>query len=303
VKHSETTSKVISVAEAVTTIASGSNLTMGGFAHSLTPMAMVHEMIRQGKKDIDLTSMGECWAADFLAGAGSLRRARLSNYMFEGYGRCMNFSRGVQEGRIEVEDYSHFGITSRLQATALGVSYLPLKVMAGTDLLNVTTFDEDKYRTVRCPFTDEEYIAVRAIQPDAAIIHASRADASGNTQIFGASSIIEEQARAAKHVIVSVEEIVSSAEIMRKSEFTILPSFLVDAVVEVPFGAHPGGMFRYYNQDDSHIGQYWKASHSPETFQTYLNEFVYGVQDLWGYLKKIGIRQLMALRADPKLGY
>ena len=303
VKRSKTTSKIISAAEAVATIVDGSNLTLGGFAHSLTPIAMVHEMIRQGKKDIDLTSMGECWAADFLAGAGALRRARLSNYMFEGYGRCLNFSRGVQEGRIQVEDYSHFGITSRLQAAALGVSYLPIKVMAGTDILNVKPFDEDKYKTVQCPFTDEEYVAVRSIQPDVAIIHASRADLSGNTQVFGASSIIEEQARAAKRVIVSVEEIVSSAEIMKKPESTILPSFMVDAVVEVPFGAHPGGMFRYYNQDDKHIGRYWEASRTPETFQEYLNEFVYGVQDLWGYLKKIGIRQLMTLRADPKLGY
>ena len=298
-----TAGKIISAAEAVRSIADGSNLTLGGFAHSLTPIALVHELIRQGKKDLDLTSMGECWAADFLAGAGLLKRARLSNYMFEGFGRCMNFSRGVQEGRIEVEDYSHFGITSRLQAAALGVSYLPLKVMAGTDILNVTAFDDDKFKAARCPFTDEEYVAVRAIQPDVAIIHASRADASGNTQLFGTTSIIEEQARASKRVIVSVEEIVPTSEIMRKPELTILPGFMVDAVVEIPYGAHPGGMFRYYNYDEQHIGRYWTASRAAETFDEYLDEFVYGVEDRWGYLEKIGIRRLMELRADPKLGY
>ena len=295
--------KIVSAAEAVASIPDGSNLTLGGFAHSLTPLALVHELIRQGKKDIDLTSMGECWAADFLAGAGLLKRARLSNYMFEGFGRCMNFSRSVQEGRIEVEDYSHFGITSRLQATALGVSYLPLKVMAGTDILNVTAFDDDKFKATQCPFTDEEYIAVRAIQPDVAIIHASRADASGNTQLFGTTSIIEEQARASKRVIVSVEEIVPTSEIMRKPELTILPGFMVDAVIEIPYGAHPGGMFRYYNYDEEHIGRYWTASRAAETFQEYLDEFVYGVKDRWGYLEKISIRRLMELRADPKLGY
>ena len=298
-----TIGKIISAVEAVASIADGSNLTLGGFAHSLTPIALVHEMIRQGKKDLDLTSMGECWAADFLAGAGGLRRVRLSNYMFEGYGRCMNFSRGVQEGRIEVEDYSHFGITSRLQAAAMGVSYLPTKVMAGSDILNVTAFDDDKYKFVQCPFTEEEYVAVRAIQPDVAIIHASRADASGNTQVFGTTSIIEEQARASKRVIVSVEEIVPTSEIMRKPELTILPGFMVDAVIEIPYGAHPGGMFRYYNYDEEHIERYWQASRAAETFQEYLDEFVYGVKDRWGYLEKIGIRRLMELRADPKLGY
>ena len=147
--------KIMSAAEAVRSIADGSNLTLGGFAHSLTPIALVHELIRQGKKDLDLTSMGECWAADFLAGAGRLRRVRLSNYMFEGFGRCMNFSRGVQEGRIEVEDYSHFGITSRLQAAAMGVSYLPTKVMAGSDILNVTAFDDDKFKAARQPALDD----------------------------------------------------------------------------------------------------------------------------------------------------
>ena len=303
VERQATRSKVISAAEAVASLADGANLTLGGFAHSLTPLALVREMIRQGKKDIELTSMGECWAADFLAGAGCLRRARLSNYMFEGFGRCMNFSRGVQEGRIEVEDYSHFGITSRLQAAAMGVSYLPIKVMAGSDLLNVTAFDGDKYKFASCPFTQEEYVAVRAIRPDAAILHASRADASGNTQVFGATSIMEEQARAAKRVIVSVEEVVPDTEIMRAPELTILPGFLVDAVIEIPFGAHPGGMFRYYNYDDEHISRYWTASREPGAFRDYLSEFVQGVEDHWGYLEKIGIRRLTALRADPKLGY
>ena len=298
-----TAGKITSAAEAVASIPDGANLTLGGFAHSLTPMALVHELIRQGKKDLDLTSMGECWAADFLAGAGCLKRVRLSNYMFEGFGRCMNFSRGVQEGRIEVEDYSHFGITSRLQAAAMGVSYLPTKVMAGTDILNVTAFDDDKYKITQCPFTQEEYVAVRAIHPDVAIIHASRADASGNTQLFGTTSIIEEQARAAKRVIVSVEEVVPTSEIMRKPELTILPGFMVDAVVEIPYGAHPGGMFRYYNYDEQHIGSYWTASRAAETFEKYLDEFVYGVKDRWEYLGKIGTRRLMELRADPKLGY
>ena len=296
--------KVISMREAVESVNDGAHLTFSGFAHSLAPVAVVHEIIRQGKTNIDLSSMGECWAADLLSGAGALRRTRLSNYMFEGYGRCMNFSRGVQQGEIEVEDYSHFGITSRFMAGALGVSHLPTKVMSGTDILNKVTFDKDKFKKLDCPFTGEPYIAVSAVKPDIAFIHAQRADLDGNTQIFGMTSIVDEQARASKRVIVSVEEIVDRKEIARRPELTILPGFLVEAIVEAPFGAHPAGMFRYYNYDDEHIQHYWKASRDPEAFKAYLDEYVYGTEDHWGYLDKIGgPRKLMALRADPYLGH
>jgi acyl CoA:acetate/3-ketoacid CoA transferase alpha subunit len=295
--------KVVSLAEAVGWIEDGSHLTFSGFAHSLAPIAVVHEIIRQQKRNLELSSMGECWAADMLSGAGCLSRTRLSNYMFEGYGRCMNFSRAVQDGKLQVEDYSHFGITSRFMAAAIGLSYLPTKVMAGTDIVNVQTFDDDKHRDVNCPFTGESYTAVRSIEPDIAFIHAHRADREGNTQIFGMTSIIEEQARASKKVVVSVEEIVDRREIARRPELTIIPSFVVDAIVHVPFGAHPAGMYRYYNYDAEHIQQYWDSSRDAATFQDYLDEYVRGTAHYSEYLHKIGLRKLMALRADPYLGY
>ena len=148
--------KVLSIKKAVELINDGDNLTISGFAHSLAPIALVREIIRQGRKNLALTSMGECWAADLLSGAGCLSKVRLSNYMFEGFGRCMNFSRAVQQGDLEVEDYSHFGITSRLFASALGISYLPTKVMAGTDIVKKVTFDKDKSLVADCPFTGEQ---------------------------------------------------------------------------------------------------------------------------------------------------
>lgn len=295
--------KVASLSDVVSTIPDGAHLTFSGFAHSLAPIAVVHELIRQGKKGFELSSMGECWAADFLIGAGRLERVRVSSYMFEGYGRCMNFARAAQDGRLGVEDYSHFGITSRFMAGALGVSFLPTKVMAGTDIVRLRPFDDDKAAEVRCPFTDEEYTAVRAVHPDVAIIHASRADVEGNVQVFGSTSIIEEQARAAKRVIVSVEEIVDTSELARHPEWTLLPGFMVEKVIEIPFGAHPAGMFRYYDHDDEHIRKYWQASRATDTFQAYLDEFVLGTKDHWDYLQKIGTRKLMSLRADPGRGH
>ena len=298
-----TSSKLVSLREAVSTIEDGANLTFSGFAHSLAPIAIVHEIIRQQKRRLELSSMGECWAADLLSGADCLRRARLSNYMFEGYGRCMNFSRGVQDGSIQVEDYSHFGITSRFVAASLGLTYLPTKVMSGTDIERVKSFEDPKHAKVECPFTGESYLAVPAVHPDVAFIHAHRADPEGNVQLLGMTSIVDEQARAAKKVVVSVEEVVARGEIARRPELTILPSFLVDAIIEVPFGAHPAGMYRYYNYDTDHIAHYWTCSRKAETFKEYLSEFVYGTENHWDYLRLIGMRRLMSLRADPYLGY
>lgn len=295
--------KVITLQEAAGRIPDGAHLTISGFGHSLAPLALVRELIRQGKGNFELTSMGDCWAADMLAGAGRLKRARLSNYMFEGFGRCPNFSRGVETGAVEVDDYSHFAITSRWQAAALGLPSMPVRVMLGTDLVRRKPLDEDAIAESPCPLTGEPLLFVRASRPDFAMLHASRADPEGNIQVFGTVSTIEEQARAAKRVIVTVEEIVPERVIRDQPEFTLLPGFLVEAVVHAPYGAHPAGMFRHYDFDRQHAEHYVRAGRSPEAFRRYLEEYVFGVPDHYTYLKKIGIRRLMELRADPWWGY
>jgi glutaconate CoA-transferase, subunit A len=299
----EVTSKIISLEEAAGRIPGGAHLTISGFAHSLAPMALVRELIRQGKGSFELTSMGDCWAVDMLAGAGRVVRARLSNYMFEGFGRCPNFSRAVETGALRVDDYSHFAVTSRWMASALGLPSMPVRSMLGTDLVRRKPLDRADIAEAACPLTGEKLLFVRASRPDFALLHASRADREGNVQLFGTTSTIEEQARAAKRVIVTVEEIVPEDEIREHSEATLLPGFLVDAVVHAPYGAHPTGMFRYYDFDRQHIERYMADAKSPETFRRYLEEFVLGLPDHGAYLGRIGIRRLMELRADPFWGY
>lgn len=295
--------KVIGLKEAAARVPDGAHLTIGGFAHSLTPLALVRELIRQGKGKFELTSMGDCWAADMLSGAGRLTRARLSNYMFEGFGRCPNFSRAVETGEVVVDDYSHFAVTSRWIAGALGLPSMPVRTMLGTDLVRKKPLDRGDIVEAPCPLTGEPLLFVRASRPDFALLHASRADAEGNIQLFGVTSTIEEQARAAKRVIVTVEEIVPGSVIREQPELTLIPAFLVEAVVEAPFGAHPGGMFRYYDFDREHVGHYVRAGKAAETFRRYLDEYVLGLPDHDAYLAKIGMRKLMALRADPYWGY
>jgi acyl CoA:acetate/3-ketoacid CoA transferase alpha subunit len=303
VTHSALGEKIITLQEAAARVPHGAHLTVSGFAHSLAPLALVRELIRQGKGNFELTSMGDCWAADMLAGAGRLKRARLSNYMFEGFGRCPNFSRAAEAGAVEVDDYSHFAITSRWFAAALGLPSMPVRVMLGTDLVRKKPLDRDAIAEAPCPLTGEPLLFVRASRPDFALLHASRADPEGNVQLFGTTSTIEEQARAAKRVIVTVEEIVPGEVIREQPEFTLLPAFLVEAVVDAPFGAHPAGMFRYYDYDHAHVAEYVRAGKSVETFRQYLEEYVFRLPDHYAYLNKIGIRRLMALRADPWRGY
>ena len=296
-------SKVVSLKEAVDRIPDGAHLTISGFAHSLAPLALVRELIRQDKGNFELTSMGDCWAVDMLSGAGRVRRARLSNYMFEGFGRCPNFSRAVESGAMRVDDYSHFAVTSRWMAAALGLPSMPVRVMMGTDLVRKKPLDRNDIIEAPCPLTGERLLFVRASRPDFALLHASRADTEGNVQLFGTSSTIEEQARAAQRVLVTVEEVVPEGVIREQPEFTLLPGFLVEAVIPVPYGAHPTGMFRYYDFDREHVAGYMGAARTPEAFRQYLEEYVFGVPDHATYLRKIGLRRLMALRADPWRGY
>jgi glutaconate CoA-transferase subunit A len=299
-KEAVSLDKIKNLQDVVQSIPSGSHITFSGFGHTLTPMAVVREIIRQGKKNFTMTGISECWAADMLIGAGAIDKLYFSNFMFEGYGRCRNFSRAIEEETIKVEDYSHYALASRFAAGAIGVPYLPIKSMLGSDILEIG-FDDNKYKVDHCPYTDEKIVLVPAVRPDFAIIHGHRADAKGNVQIIGAKAIIEEQVRAAKNVIVTVEKIVDSELIRSNPEFTIIPGFLVSALVEVPYGAHPTGMYRMYDFDSSHIEKYIESSRNRETFEQYLHAYASGSHE--DYLEKIGISKLLDLKTDPFLGY
>lgn len=297
-------SKLTTMSHAASVIPDGAHITLSGFAHSLAPMAFVRELLRQGKRELELTSMGECWAAEFLCAAERVRKIRLSNYMFEGYGRCHAFSRAVETGKVKVDDYSHYGITARFAAGSLGIPFWPVKVMSGTDIADKKGLpDEIKCLDYVSPFDGEKVLLVPRVQPDFAIIHASRADEEGNVQLLGPRSVIDEQVRAAKKVIVTVEEIVPTETVRKSPHFTIIPGFLVDYLVESPYGAHPAGMVGYYDYDPRHIAQFWIASRSQDTLAEYMKEYIYDCPDHNRYLDKVGLGRLLELRCDPALGY
>ncbi len=295
-------SKVGTLEELVDLVKPGMSISFGGFAHSLTPLAFVRELIRRDIRDLELIGIAEAWAADMLAGAGSLRKIVFSNFMFEGFGLCRNFSRVIETGAVEFEDYSHFALASRFSAAGLGLPFATVRSLLGSDLAG----SDDGVQRVRhvdftSPFGDERVMLLPAASPDVVVIHGHRGDEHGNVQILGATAVIEEQARAGKTVIATVEQFVDSAEIRATPNHTVVPGLLVSHIAEVPYGAHPTGMFRLYDADYDHIRQYAEASRDPAAFAAYLADVTTG--DHQDYLARLGVRRLLNLRVDPHFGY
>jgi glutaconate CoA-transferase subunit A len=294
--------KVATLEELVDEIHSGMSISFGGFAHSLTPMAVVREIARRGIRDLELIGIAEAWAADMLAGAGALRRIVFSNFMFEGFGLCRNFSRAIETGAVEFEDYSHFALASRLFAAGQGLPFATVRSLLGSDLLDEPDGSPRiVHERFRSPFGDDEVVLLPAAVPDVVVIHGHRGDAAGNVQVLGATSVIEEQARAGTIVLVTVEELVDSAEIRATPHRTVVPGMLVDRIAEVSYGAHPTGMYRLYDADYAHIREYVAASREPEAFATYLAAVTDGGHR--GYLARLGVGRLLGLRVDPHFGY
>jgi acyl CoA:acetate/3-ketoacid CoA transferase alpha subunit len=295
-------SKVCTLEELATEVEPGMSVSFGGFAHSLTPMAVVRELVRRRVDGLELVGIAEAWAADMLAGAGALRRLVFSNFMFEGFGLCRNFSRAIETGAVEFEDYSHFSLASRFAAAGLGLPFATVRSLLGSDLLQ----DADgasrlRHEELESPFGGGRVVLLPAVSPDVVILHGHRGDRHGNIQVIGATSVIEEQARAGKKVVATVDRIVSSADLRETPHYTVVPGMLVSRIAEVPYGAHPTGMYRLYDADYEHIAEYVEASRDPERFAVYLERVTAG--DHRAYLERIGVKRLLELRVDPYFGY
>ena len=295
-------SKVGTLEELVDVVRPGMSVSFGGFAHSLTPMTFVRELVRRRVDGLVLVGIAEAWAADMLAGAGALRRLVFSNFMFEGFGLCRNFSRAIESGAVEFEDYSHFALASRFSAAAQGLPFTAVRSLLGSDLLGSDDGTQRiRHHEFESPFGGERVVLLPPVSPDVVVIHGHRGDSRGNVQIWGATSVIEEQARAGATVLATVEQLVDSSEIRATPERTVVPGMLVARIAEVPYGAHPTGMYRLYDADYAHIREYADASRDPAHFATYLRDVTQGGHR--AYLARLGVRRLLDLRADPHFGY
>ena len=290
--------KLLSMKEAIARfVQDGVVVAAEGFTH-LIPFAAGHEMIRQKKKDLVLCRLTPDLIYDQMVAAGLAQKLIFGWIGNPGVGSLHAIRRAVEKGEprpVEIEEYSHFGLLSRIQAAALGLPFMPLRNYRGTDLPSVN----ESLRTVRCPFTGEDLAAVPALHPDVAIIHAQRADTEGNTQVWGLLGIQKEVAFASKKVVVVVEEIVDEEVIRSDPNRTLVPGLIVHAVVEEPFGAHPSYVQGYYDRDNDFYVAWDRVSRSAESLNAYLDEWVHNVSGRDAYMKKHGAALELRLKPEP----
>jgi glutaconate CoA-transferase subunit A len=203
----------------------------------------------------------------------------------------------IEAGNLQWEEYSHFGMISRLQAGATGLPFMPMKPTAAGDLEKVNP----NYRTVVDPYSGKDVVVVPALNPDVAIVHVQRADAEGNAQIWGIIGEQKESAFAADRVILTAEEIVDEAVIRSDPNRTLIPGFIVDAVCHVPYCAHPSYTQGYYDRDNDFYLEWDKISKDNQALQQYLEEWVYGVKDRDEYWEKLGedVHQKLHVSSRP----
>ena len=298
--------KVKSAAEIVQTIPDGSSIALGGFAIARNPIALVHELIRQQKKTLTLSQAVMGLDTDLLVGAGLVSRLIVGGGSLDRFGPVHCVNRAREAKTVEAHDMSSLSITFRYLAGALGMSFMPIKSLIASEVLERLEAGPAArdIRRMKCPFTGEEYVLMRALTPDIALVHVQVADRDGNCQIDGPRWENEEQAKAARRVIVVAEELVPTEYIQRAPERTIIPAHRVEAVIHQRFGAHPTSVFRCYDYDAEHLTVYVNHVKRPETVRQYLETYVLRTTDHWEYLDKVGgMRKLTELRADRILGY
>jgi glutaconate CoA-transferase subunit A len=277
-------SKLCTLNEAVSkNVRDGDVVYAAGFTH-LIPFAAGHEIIRQGRKNLTLARATPDLVYEQMAAAGCAKKIIFSYMGNPGVGSLRNLRTLVEKGELEIEEYSHFAMITRLQAGASGLPFLPMNETGAADLENVNP----NFKRVTDPYSGKPVVVVPALNPDVAIIHAQRADKNGNAQIWGILGEQKEAAFAAERVILTVEEIVDEAVIRSDPNRTIIPDLIVDAVCHVPFCSHPSYTQGYYDRDNEFYLQWDKISETPEALKKYIDEWIFGVKDRQEYWEKLG---------------
>jgi glutaconate CoA-transferase subunit A len=276
--------KLVSLSEAIAAfVHDGDCVYAAGFTH-LIPFAAGHEIIRQGRKDLVLARATPDLIYDQMVAAGCARKVIFSYMGNPGVGSLRILRRAIEAGQLEWEEYSHFGMISRLQAGAAGLPFIPMNQTAAVDLERANP----NYRRVADPYTGKEVVVLPPLNPDVAIVHVQRADDKGNAHIWGIIGEQKEAAFAARHVILTAEEIVDQDVIRSDPNRTLIPDFIVDAVCHVPYCAHPSYTQGYYDRDNAFYLAWDQLSESPSQVQAYLDEWVYGVKNRAAYWSRLG---------------
>ena len=312
--------KVMGLEEAVARfVPEAAHISIGGFTCNRNPMAAVYEIIRQRRRNLHLYAHSNGQGVDELVGAGCLARIEIA---YAGTGRfaptCIRFRKAIETGAVLFEDYSNYQMTLRFLAGAMGVPFLPTRSGFGTDIIARWGFSEELRRgderlperkmvVMDNPFGGRDgtarVVLVPAIRPDVTVIHAQKAGRDGTARIEGLSFADVEQAKAARHVIVTCEELMGGDKLRAHPEQNQIPGLIVDAVVHVPHGAYPTACYRYYDYDPRFLNDYRTAALDDGRFAAYLEDWVFGKRNHAERIAAVGAARLAAIEADPRTGY
>jgi len=285
----------MTIEQAAALVPDGSTVAIGGLSMNCSPMAMVRELIRQGRRDLRVVAIVNGMAVDWLIAAGCLRRLVTALISFEGLGLAPHFRRAAESGAVEVEEYSEYLLIARLRAAATRVPFIPTKAGLGTDIIGL---HPETTRLEADPVTGEAYVACTPLPVDVAIVHAHAADEHGNVRVDPKLIWMDNEiVNAAQTTIVTVERIVPHHTFVATPERTTYPRFVVTAVAEAPWGAYPTSCFPQYAHDAQFYADYTQAARDEAAFGRFWRERVAGPQTHCAFLEASGGQAaLMRLR-------
>lgn len=310
-------SKVMTLDNAVSKfINDGDCIALGGFTTNRRPYAIVREIIRQNKKDLYIEGGGAGGDVDMLIGTGCVKVLNNSYIANSGYTQvCKRFRDAVQNENLLIEDYSLDVQTIAYHGAALGLSYVPVKNMLGSDLEMKWGISEEqrkklpklprkKFIIQSNPFNPSEKLClIPTPKIDVSIIHVQKASSDGTCRIEGPEFQDVDIAVSAKYTIITCEELVDSEELNRDPDKNSIPGLCIDAVVPLRYAAHPSQCYNYYDYDSSEFIKYDIAGSDIASFENYINNYVFNCKNHEAYLDKIGVNKLLSLEVDKKYGY
>jgi glutaconate CoA-transferase, subunit A len=281
--------KRASLADAASLVGDDAMVALGGGLCARLPMALVRELVRQGRRGLHLVGSAHSIDVDLLVAAGAVRRCEESYVGFEqDLGLAPAYRRAAEAGTIEVAESCCATILAQLRASEMGLPFLPVRGVRGSDITRL----HPEYAEITCPFTGETMAAVPALRPDVALLHAPAGDRYGNLHLEQPYVLDERFATASAMVVATVDELVSTDEVAAAG--IIVPAHLVAAVTEVPYGAHPSSCYPRYAYDRAHLREYLSAAQSgPEDLDKYLATYVGGSEE--DYRMAVGADRLAAL--------
>ncbi len=280
-------------------VKNGDNIGVGGFVNGRQPVAIVHEIVRQGRKNLTLSFQSSGLAIEYFAGGMVLdednffiKRMELAYWAHEAFGISPLFRYLTQEGKIEIEDWSNYNMSARFKAGAMGLPFIPTRSSLGSDIPRA-----NRSKVMECPFTGQPVMLLPASHPNVAIIHVQEADVYGNCRIQGPLYTCPEIAMAAAYTIVTCERIIEHQDMVQHSNRVSIPFFSVDAVCEVPKGGYPGNVHGCYYFDEDHIKDFlarceaFRQEEIKELIE-YYKKYIFEVEDTDGFISQIPYKRL-----------